>query len=32
MSHDEPFGDAANIPLYLITKKLKTKLKSSFTR
>lgn len=27
MSHDEPFGDAANIPLYLITKKLKGKVK-----
>lgn len=27
MSHDEPFGDAANIPLYLITKKLKGKIK-----
>ncbi|MDB3927284.1 asparagine synthase (glutamine-hydrolyzing) [Flavobacteriaceae bacterium] len=27
MSHDEPFGDAANIPLYLISKKLKGKIK-----
>jgi asparagine synthase (glutamine-hydrolysing) len=27
MSHDEPFGDAANIPLYLITKKLKNEIK-----
>lgn len=27
MSHDEPFGDAANIPLYLITRKLKNKIK-----
>jgi asparagine synthase (glutamine-hydrolysing) len=27
MSHDEPFGDAANIPLYLITKKLKGEIK-----
>ena len=27
MSHDEPFADAANIPLYLITKKLKGEIK-----
>ncbi len=27
MSHDEPFADAANIPLYLVTKKLKGKIK-----
>lgn len=27
MAHDEPFGDAANIPLYLITKKLKGEIK-----
>lgn len=27
MSHDEPFGDAANIPLYLISKKLKGEIK-----
>ena len=26
-SHDEPFADAANIPLYLVTKKLKGKVK-----
>jgi asparagine synthase (glutamine-hydrolysing) len=27
ISHDEPFGDAANIPLFLLTKKLKGKVK-----
>ena len=26
-SHDEPFADAANIPLYLVTEKLKGKVK-----
>ena len=25
--HDEPFGDAANLPLYLMTKKLKSSIK-----
>lgn len=27
LSHDEPFGDAADIPLFLLTKKLKGKVK-----